>query len=102
MGLCDVVSRKFGLCVMAKFRKFRGTRDSGWLFGRGGNCGAVGVMSTLLCSSSYVFCRVAIFVLYSFICASKKNFVYRCRKRFQKILQRVCVLRLLVCLLVCV
>ena len=72
MGLCDVVSRKFGLCVMAKFRKFRGTRDSGWLFGRGGNCGAVGVMSTLLCSSSYVFCRVAIFVFYSFICASKR------------------------------
>ena len=57
---------------MAKFRKFRGTRDSGWLFGRAGNCGAVGVMSTLLCSSSYVFCRVVIFVLYSFICASKR------------------------------
>ena len=49
-----------------------GTRDSGWLFGRGGNCGAVGCVSTLLCSSSYVFCRVVIFVLYSFICASKR------------------------------
>ena len=40
--------------------------------GRGGNCGAVGVVSALLCSSSYVFCLVAIFVLYSFICASKR------------------------------
>ena len=72
MGLCDMVGLKFGLCVIAKFRKFRGTRDSGWLCGRGGNCGAVGVISTLLCSSSYVFCLVAIFVLYSFICASKR------------------------------
>ena len=62
-----MVSRKFGLCVMAKFRKFRGTRDRGWLFGRAGNCGAVGVMSTLLCSSSYVFCRVVIFVLFVFV-----------------------------------
>ena len=42
---------------MAKFRKLRGTRDNGWLCGRGGNCGAVGVVSTLLCSSSYVFCQ---------------------------------------------
>ena len=58
--------------MIAKFLKFRGTRDSGWLFGRGGNCGAVGCGSTLLCSSSYVFCRVVIFVLYSFICASKR------------------------------
>ena len=49
------------LCVMAKFRKLRGTRDNGWLCGRGGNCGAVGVVSALLCSSSYVFCLVAIF-----------------------------------------
>ena len=68
MGLCDMVGLKFGLCVIAKFRKFRGTRDSGWLCGRGGNCGAVGVVSTLL----YVFCLVAIFVLFSFICASKR------------------------------
>ena len=67
-----MVGRKFGLCVIAKFRKLRGTRDNGWLCGRGGNCGAVGVVSTLLCSSSYVFCLVAIFVLYSFICASKR------------------------------
>ena len=62
---------KFGLCVIAKFRKFRGTRDNGWLCGRG--VGAVGVTSILLCSSSYVFCLVAIFVLYSFICASKRT-----------------------------
>ena len=66
-----MVGLKFGLCVIAKFRKLRGTRDNGWLCGRGGNCGAVGVVSTLLCSSSYVFCLVAIFVLYSFICASR-------------------------------
>ena len=72
MGLCDMVGLKFGLCVIAKFRKLRGTRDNEWLCGRGGNCGAVGVVSTLLCSSSYVFCLVAIFVLYSFICASKR------------------------------
>ena len=71
MGLCDIVGLKL-LCVMAKFRKLRGTRDNGWLCGRGGNCGAVGVVSALLCSSSYVFCLVAIFVLYSFICASKR------------------------------
>ena len=49
-----------------------GTKDNGWLCGRGGNCGAVGVTSMLLCSSSYVFCLVAIFVLYSFICASRR------------------------------
>ena len=29
------------------------------------------IMSTLLCSSSYVFGLVDIFVLYSFICASR-------------------------------
>ena len=72
MGLCDMVGLNFGLCVIAKFRKFRGTRDNGWLCGRGGNCGAVGVISILLGFSSYVFCLVAIFVLYSFICASKR------------------------------
>ena len=72
MGLCDMFGLKFGLCVIAKFRKFRGTKDKGWLCGRGGNCVAVGVTSILLCSSSYVFCLVAIFVLYSFICASKR------------------------------
>ena len=99
MGLCDMVGLKFGLCVIAKFRKFRGTRDNGWLCGRGSNCGAVGVISTLLCSSSYVFCLVAIFVLYSFIL---KEFCLLTMKKFQKILQIVCVLHLLVYLLVCV
>ena len=54
MGLCD------------------GTKDNGWLRGRGGNFGAVGVTSILLCSLSYVFCLVAIFVLNSFICASRR------------------------------
>ena len=63
---------KFGLCVIARFRKLRGIKDNGWLCGRGGNCSAVGVTSMLLCSSSYVFCLVAIFVLYSFICASRR------------------------------
>ena len=72
MGLCDMFGLKCGLCVIAKFRKFRGTKDNGWLCGRGGNCGAVGVTSILLCSSSYVFCLVAVFVLYSFICASRR------------------------------
>ena len=72
MGLCDMVGLKFGLCVIANFRKFRGTRDNGWLCGRGCNCGAVGVISLLSYSSSYVFCLVAIFVLHSFICASKR------------------------------
>ena len=80
---------------MAKFRKLRGTRDNGWLCGRGGYCGAVGVMSTLLCSSSYVFCLVAIFVLYSFICASKRILFIDVEK-IPKILQIVCVLHLLV------
>ena len=96
-----MVGLKFGLCVIAKFRKFRGTRDNGWLCGRGGNCGAVGVISILLYSSSYVFCLVAIFVLYSFICAPHE-FCLLMMKKFQKILQRVCVLHLLVYLLVCV
>ena len=72
MGLCDIFGLKFGLYVIARFRKLRGTKDNGWLCGRGGNCGAVGVTSMLLCSSSYVFCLVAIFVLYSFICASRR------------------------------
>ena len=55
MGLCDLFGLKFGLCVIARFRKLRGTKDNGWLCGRGGNCGAVGVTSMLLCSSLYVF-----------------------------------------------
>ena len=71
MGLCVVFGLEFGLFVIARFRKLRGTNDSGWFCGKGGNCGAVGVISTLLCSSSYMFCLVDIFVLYSFICASK-------------------------------
>ena len=71
MGLCVVFSLEFGLCVIAKFRKLRGTNDNGWFCGRVGICGAVGVGSTLLCSSLYVFGLVDIFVLFSFICASK-------------------------------
>ena len=71
MGLCVVFGRKFGLFVIARFRKYLGTNDNGWFCGRVGICGAVGVVSTLLCSSLYVLGLVYIFVLYSFICASK-------------------------------
>ena len=71
MGLCVVFGLKFGLFVIARFRKVRGTNDSRWFCGRVGICGAVGVVSTLLCSSSYVFGLVDNFVLYSFICASR-------------------------------
>ena len=52
MGLCVVFGLKFGLCMIAKFRKLRGTNDNGWFCSRSGNCGAVGVTSILLCSSS--------------------------------------------------
>ena len=101
MGLCVAFGLKFGLCVIAGFRKLRGYNDNGWFCGRAGICGAVGVVSTLLCSSLYVFGLVDIFVLYSFICASK-NILFIDDKKFQKILQIVYVLHVLVCLLVCV
>ena len=71
MGLCVVFGLEFGLFVIARFRKLRGTNDNGWFCGKCGLCGAVGIFSTLLCSSSYVFCLVDIFVLYSFICPSR-------------------------------
>ena len=71
MGLCVIFGLEFGFFVIARFRKLRGTNDNEQFCGRGGNCGAVGVISILLCSSSYVFCLVGIFVLYSFICASR-------------------------------
>ena len=71
MGLCVVFCLEFGLWVIAKFQKLRGTNDNGWFCGKVGICGAVGVVYTLLCSSLYVFGLVDIFVLYSFICASK-------------------------------
>ena len=101
MGLCAVLGLKFGLFVIAKFRKLRGTNDSGWFCGRVGISGAVGVVSTILCSSSYVFGLVANFVLYSFICASK-IFYLLMMKIFQKILKIIFVLHLLGGLLVCV
>ena len=87
--------------MIARFRKFRGTNDNGWFCGRVGICGAVGVVSTLLCSSLYVFGLVDIFVLYSFICASTSILLIDDEK-IQKILQIVYVLRLLVGLFVCV
>ena len=71
MGLRVVFGLEFGLFVIARFRKLRGTNDNGWFCGKGGNCVAVGVISILICSSWYVFCLVDIFVFYSFICASR-------------------------------
>ena len=71
MGLCVVFGLKFELFVIARFQKFWGTNDNGWFCGRVGIYGAVGVVSTLLCSSSYVFGLVDFLVLYSFICASR-------------------------------
>ena len=63
MGLCDMVGLKFGLCVIANFRKFRGTRDNGWLCGRGGNCGAVGYVLRHKCSVLLLFlCCILLFV----------------------------------------
>ena len=56
----------------AKFLKFRGTSDIGWLRFKLGSWGAIGNVFVLLCDSSYVFGVVDNFVLYSFICASKK------------------------------
>ena len=71
MGLCVVFCLEFGLCVIARFRKLRGTNDYEWFCGRVGICGAKGVVSILLYSSLYVFGLVDNFVLYSFICVSK-------------------------------
>ena len=51
MGLCVVFGLIFGLFVIARLQKFRGINDNGWFCGRDGICGAVGVVSTLLCSS---------------------------------------------------
>ena len=48
MGLCVVFGLKFGLFVITRFWKLRGTNDNGWFCGKGGNCGAVGVISTVL------------------------------------------------------
>ena len=101
MGLCDIFGQKFGLCVIARFRKLRGTKDNGWLCGRGGNCGAVGVTSMLLCSSSYVFCLVAIFVLYSFICAASRRILFIDEEKIPKNLANS-MLATLACLFTCV
>ena len=71
MGLCTVFGLKFGGSVIAKFRKFWGNSDSGWFLSRFGSCVAVGVLLVILCSSSYVFGLVELFVLYSLFCASR-------------------------------
>ena len=52
MGLCGKFGLEFRLLVIARCQKIRGTNDNGWFCGRGGNCGAVGVTSILLNSSS--------------------------------------------------
>ena len=95
MGLCVVFGLKFGLFVIARFRKFWKTNDNGWFCGRVGICGAVGVVSTLLCSTSYVFSLVDIFVLYSFICASRSILLIDDERIPKKILQIIYVLLLL-------
>ena len=89
MGLCTVFGLKFGGLVIARLRKFRETSDNGWFWGRFGIFGAVGVVSTLLCSSLYVFVHL-------------KVFYWLMMKKFQKILRIVYVLHLLGGLLVCV
>ena len=52
MGLCGIFGLEFGLFVIARFRKLRGTNDNEWFCGRGGDCCSVGVISIFLCSSS--------------------------------------------------
>ena len=83
MGLCVVFGLKFGLCVIARFRKLRETNDNGWFCGRVGICGAVGVVSTLLCSSLYVFGLVDI-LYYILFFVHLKVFCLLMMKKFQK------------------
>ena len=47
MELFVVFGLEFGLFVIARFWKLRGTNDNGWFCGKNGNCGAVGVISIL-------------------------------------------------------
>ena len=96
-----MVGLKFGLCVIAKFRKFRGTRDNGWLCGRRGNCGAWALF--LHCYVLRHMCSVLLLFLCCILLFVRlKEFCLLMMKKFQKILQIVCVLHLLVYLLVCV
>ena len=53
--------------VRAKFLKFCGTNDSGWLWFMFCNCGAIGIVFVSFRDSSYVFGVVDKLVLYSFI-----------------------------------
>ena len=59
----------------AKFLKFRGTNDKGWLWLKFCTCVAVGVVFVSFRYSSYAFGVVDNFVLYSFIRASKNFFL---------------------------
>ena len=54
----------------ARFLKFRGTKDSGWLRYTLGSCGALGNVFVLCNDSQYVFGVVDNFVFH-FFCASK-------------------------------
>ena len=96
-----MVGLKFGLCVIAKFRKFRGTRImDGYVVG------VVTVVLWALFLHCYVL-RHMCSVLLLFLCCillfvRLKEFCLLMMKKFQKILQIVCVLHLLVYLLVCV
>ena len=74
IGLRIWFGLEFAIFTSAKFLKFCGTSNSGWLRFRLCSCGAVGILFVLLCDSSYVFGVVDNFVLYSFICASKSIF----------------------------
>ena len=71
IGLCGYLGREDMRSVGARFLKFCGTNDKGWLWFRLCNCGALGVVFVLFCESSCVFVFVDSLVLYSFICASK-------------------------------
>ena len=79
------------------FLKFRGTNDKGWLWFRFCSCGAVGVLVVLFCESSNLFDVVDSLVFVFFYFERLKVFNLLMKRIFQKILQKVCVLRLLVC-----
>ena len=87
------------ISVSAEFRKLRGTNDKGKLLCKFGNCGAVGIAVVLFCDSSYVFGVVDIFVLYSFIWASK-SILFIDVEKILKNPAKIYVLRWLICLLV--
>ena len=60
----------------------------------------MGAAFVLCCDWSYVFGVDDIFVFYILLFVHLKVFCFLMQRKFQKIQQKVCVLRLLVCLLV--